>query len=87
MSRHEAKESRWTKNKRLEEPVSREPAEAGRSREVLERRRKSVLTCERRLGSAEASGDERLVRKWSRSLREAKQRLAWAEADRAGLTR
>ena len=86
-SRHEAKESRWTKNKRLEKPVSREPAEAGRSREVLERRRKSVLTCERGLRSAQASGDERLVRKWSRSLREAKQRLAWAEADRAGLTR
>ena len=52
-----------------------------RAREVLERRRSSVLTCKRGLHSALASGNERLVRRWSRSLREAEQRLAWAEAD------
>ena len=58
-----------------------EPTEVKRAREVLERRRSSVLTCEGGLRSALASGDERLVRRWSRSLREAEERLAWAEAD------
>ncbi len=53
------------------------------AREVKERRRRSVLTCERGLRSALASGDERLVRRWSRSLREAELRLAWSEADLA----
>jgi hypothetical protein len=52
-----------------------------RAREVFERRRRSVLTCEGGLRSALAAGDERLVRRWSRSLREAEERLAWAEAD------
>ena len=65
----------------LEEHVGREHAEADSALEVWERRRRSVLTCERGLRSAQASGDERLVRRWSRSLREAMDRLAWAEAD------
>jgi hypothetical protein len=77
----EVSESRWGKSKRLEEHVGREHAEVGRAYVVLERRRKSVLTCERGLRSALASGDEHLVRRWSRSLRDAKARLAWAEAD------
>jgi hypothetical protein len=66
----------------LEEHAGREHAEAEqRFHEVLERRRRSVRTCEQGLRSALASGDERLVRRWSRSLREAKERLVWAEAD------
>jgi hypothetical protein len=68
-------EPRWGKSNGLEEH-----AEADSAREVLERRRRSVLTCERGLRSALSSGDERLVRRWSRSLREAEERLAWAEA-------
>jgi hypothetical protein len=40
-----------------------------------------VLTCERTLRSAIASGDERLERTWARLLLEAEARLAWAEAD------
>jgi hypothetical protein len=67
----------------LKENASREHTEVERAREVLERRRRSVLTCDRGLRSALASSDERLVRRWSRSLREAKDRLAWAEADLA----
>jgi hypothetical protein len=47
----------------------------------LERRRASVVTCERGLQSAIASEDARLTRRWSRSLREAQARLVWAEAD------
>ncbi|MDQ3863788.1 MAG: DUF1552 domain-containing protein [Actinomycetota bacterium] len=58
-------------------------AAAESAREVRERRKRSVLTCQRGLRSALASGDERLVRRWSRSLREAEERLAWAEADLA----
>jgi hypothetical protein len=58
-----------------------EHAEADSAREVLERRRRSVLTCERGLHSALASGDERLMRRWSKSLRDAEDRLAWAEDD------
>ena len=65
----------------LEEHVGREHAEADSALEVWERRRRSVLTCERGLRSAQTSGDERLVRRWSRSLREAMDRLACAEAD------
>ena len=66
----------------LEEHAGREHPEAEqRFHEVLERRRSSVLTCERGLRSALASGDERLVRRWARSLRDAEQRLVWAEAD------
>jgi hypothetical protein len=79
--RGEVSEPRWGKSKRLEEHVGREHAEVGHAYVVLERRRKSVLTCERGLRSALASGDKHLVRRWSRSLREAKARLAWAEAD------
>jgi len=48
---------------------------------LLERRRASVVTCERGLQSAIASEDARLTRRWSRSLREAQARLVWAEAD------
>jgi hypothetical protein len=48
---------------------------------IRERRRASVLTCERGLQSAIVSDDARLVRRWSRSLREAQARLLWAEAD------
>ena len=69
------------KDNGVEEHVSQEHAQAERAREVWGRRRSSVLTCERGLRSAQAAGDERLVRRWSRSLREAKDRLAWAEAD------
>jgi hypothetical protein len=77
-----ANEQSRGRSKGLEEHVGREQAGAEqRAREVLERRRRSVLTCERGLRSALASGDERTVRRWSRSLRDAKARLAWAEAD------
>jgi hypothetical protein len=79
--RQEANEPRWAKNNRLEEQVGRENAEVGQAYVLLERRRRSVLTCERELRSALTSGDERLVRRWSRSLREAEKRLAWAEED------
>ena len=48
---------------------------------IRERRRASVLTCERGLQSAIVLGDARLTRRWSRSLREAQARLLWAEAD------
>ncbi len=71
-----ANESRTGKSNGLTEQT-----EVGRAREVLERRRRSVLTCERGLRSALASGDERLVRRWSRSLKEAEERLVWAEAE------
>ena len=71
------------KSNGVEKHVGRELTEAERTREVWERRRTSVLTCERGLRSALASGDERLVRRWSRSLREAEVRLAWSEADLA----
>ena len=71
------------KSSGLEEHIGREHAEVDGAREARERRRRSVLTCERGLHSALASGDERLVRRWSRSLREAEERLAWAEADLA----
>ncbi len=81
--RQEAKEPRSGKSNELEEQVGREHTEAERAREVRERRKRSVLTCERGLRSALASGDERLVRRWSRSLREAEVRLAWSEADLA----
>ena len=61
--------------------VCREHAKVQHARAVRERRRRSVLTCERGLRSALASGDERLARRWSRSLRQAEARLADAEAD------
>jgi len=70
--------------RKTEDPrQSEEHTEAGSACEVWERRKRSVLTCERGLHSALASGDDRLVRRWSRSLREAEDRLAWAEDDLA----
>jgi hypothetical protein len=83
VERRKANQPHWSKDNGLEEHVSQEHAQADVAREVLERRRRSVLTCERGLRSALASGDERLARRWSRSLREAEVRLAWAEADLA----
>jgi len=55
--------------------------QGGYAREVLERRRRSVLTCKRGLRTALASGDERLAQKWSRAIKDAEERLIWAEAD------
>jgi hypothetical protein len=55
--------------------------EVSRASAIRERRRASVLTCERGLQSAIVSDDARLTRRWSRSLREARARLLWAEAD------
>jgi hypothetical protein len=81
--RQEANESRWGKSNGLEEHVGKKHAEVGGAWVVLERRRRSVLTCERGLRSALASGDERQVRRWSRALRDAEARLAWAETDLA----
>jgi hypothetical protein len=81
--REKVKELRWAMSNKLEENAGRQHTEVQRARDVLERRRRSVLTCERGLRSAQDSDDERLVRRWSRSLREAKERLAWAEADLA----
>ena len=81
VERGKANGSRRAKSNGVEEHVGRELSEAERAREVWERRRRSVLTCEGGLRSALASGDERLVRRWSRSLREAEARLAWSEAD------
>jgi hypothetical protein len=80
-------ESKAVKRTKANEPRSdksgepKEQTEIGRAHEVLESRRQSVLTCERGLRSAVAAGDERLVRRWSRLLREARTRLAWAEED------
>jgi hypothetical protein len=48
---------------------------------IRERRRASVLTCERGLRSAIVSDEARLMRTWSKSLRDAEARLLWAEAD------
>jgi hypothetical protein len=56
-------------------------AEESRALAIRERRRASVLTCERGLHSAIDSGDARLMRTWSKALREAEDRLLWAEAD------
>ena len=55
--------------------------EAEGALELLERRRRSVRRCEGGLRWALASGNKRLVGRWSGSLREAEERLAWAEAD------
>jgi hypothetical protein len=79
--RRNANKRPWAESNHLKENAGREHIEVERAREVLERRRRSVLTCERGLRSALDSGDERLVRRWSRSLRQAEERLAWAEAD------
>jgi hypothetical protein len=83
IERRKARRSHWSKDNGVRVHLSHEHTEAEHAREVLERRRRSVLTCERGLRSALASGNERLVRRWARSLREAKERLAWAEADLA----
>ena len=61
--------------------VCREHAEVRRASAIRERRKASVLTCERCLRSAIASGEERLARRWSMSLADAEARLLWAEAD------
>jgi hypothetical protein len=61
--------------------VGHQDAEVSRASAIRERRRASVLTCERGLQSVIVLGDARLTRRWSRSLREAKARLLWAEAD------
>jgi hypothetical protein len=61
--------------------VCGEHAKVGRARTVVERRRRTVRTCEEGLRSALASEDERLWRKWARLLREAQGRLADAEED------
>jgi hypothetical protein len=61
--------------------VGHQDAEVSRASAIRERRRASVLTCERALQSAIVLGDARLTRRWSRSLRDAKARLLWAEAD------
>jgi hypothetical protein len=61
--------------------VDHQHAEVSHASAIRERRRASVLTCERGLQSAIVSGDARLTRRWSRSLRDAEARLLWAEAD------
>ena len=61
--------------------VGHQNAEVSRASAIRERRRASVLTCERGLQSAIVSDNARLTRRWSRSLREAQARLLWAEAD------
>ncbi len=76
--RGKAKEPRLSKSNRLEKHAG-----VSRAYEVLERRRRSVLTCKRGLHSALGARDERLVEKWSSSLRDAEERLAWAEEDLA----
>ena len=55
--------------------------EVSRASAIREWRRASVLTCEGGLQAAIVSDDARLTRRWSRSLRDAKVRLHWAEAD------
>jgi hypothetical protein len=61
--------------------VGHQHAEVSHASAIRERRRASVLTCERALQVAIVSGDARLTGRWSRSLRDAKARLLWAEAD------
>jgi hypothetical protein len=60
--------------------VGHQHTEESRALANRERRRASVLTCERGLHSAIDSGDVRLARMWSKALREAKARLLLAEA-------
>jgi len=60
--------------------VCREHAETSRLCALQKRHSMWVLTCDRNLRWARASGEERLARKWSRLLREAEKRLAWIEA-------
>jgi hypothetical protein len=61
--------------------VCREHAEASRAAAVRERRRAWVLTCERAVRSAIATGDERLERRWAKLLLAAEVSLAQAEAE------
>src|SRR5918997_3842265 len=61
--------------------VGHQHTEESRALAIQERRRASVLTCERGLHSAIDSGDARLRRTWSKALREAEDRLLWAEVD------
>jgi hypothetical protein len=55
--------------------------EVSRASAIRDRRRASVLTCERGLQCAIVSDDARLTRTWSKSLGDAEARLLWAEAD------
>ena len=55
--------------------------EVNRALVIMERRRATVLTCERGLQSAIVSDEARLVRTWSKGLGDAEARLLWAEAD------
>ena len=59
--------------------VCREHAEESRAAAVKERRRTWVLTCERAVRAAIASGDERLERRWAKLLLAAE--VSFAEAD------
>jgi hypothetical protein len=61
--------------------VGHQHAEVSHASAIRERRRVSVLTCKRGLQSAIVSGDARLARTWSKSLRDAEDRLRWAESD------
>ena len=61
--------------------VCREHAEESRAAAVKERRRAWVLTCERAVRAAIASGDERLERRWAKLLLAAEVSFAEAEAD------
>jgi hypothetical protein len=61
--------------------VGHQRAEVSRASAIWERRRASVLTCERGLQFAIVSDDARLMRTWSKSLQDAEARLLWAEAD------
>jgi hypothetical protein len=61
--------------------VCREHAEVSRAAAVQERRRAWVLTCERAVRSAIASGDERLERRWAKLLLAAEVSFAEAEAN------
>jgi hypothetical protein len=61
--------------------VCREHAEESRAVAILERRRAWVLTCERSVRAAIASGDDRLERKWARLLLAAEVSFAEAEAE------
>jgi hypothetical protein len=74
---------RTVKHQQVKKPGRSEgyEPEVSRASAIRERRRVSVLTCERGLQSAIVLGDARLTRRWSRSLREAQARLLWAEAD------
>ena len=71
------------KHRQMKKPSRSEgyEPEMSRASAIRERRRRSLRTCERGLRSAIVLGDARLTRRWSRSLRDARARLLWAEAD------